>query len=46
MTGVCVAEGWLELGVDAGEETEFWCPPAAMAYAGPDGGWAGFEGPL
>lgn len=21
-------------------------PPAAMAYAGPDGGWAGFEGPL
>lgn len=31
------------IGAAVGEACEFWVPPAAIAYAGPDGGCAGFD---
>ena len=33
----------LMIGAAVGEACEFWVPPAAIAYAGPDGGCAGFD---
>ena len=33
----------LIIGAAVCEACEFWVPPAAIAYAGPDGGCAGFD---